>query len=134
VQKDVTLQHEKVTVDRRPVDRPASEADLGAFQEGTIEVTEKAEMPVVEKQARVVEEVVVGKDVHEHQQTVQDTVRRKDVEVEQMPGTTTQMGAGNWDEYNAEFQAYHKNRYGTNGNTYMRYEPAYRYGYTLAND
>ena len=40
---------------------------------------------MVSKEARVVEEVVVGKEVNERTETVRDTVRRTDVEVEQVP-------------------------------------------------
>jgi stress response protein YsnF len=47
-------------------------------------VTETAEEAVVSKQARVVEEVVVGKDVIERTQTVRDSVRKTDVEVEEV--------------------------------------------------
>jgi uncharacterized protein (TIGR02271 family) len=98
VEKDVNLREERVTVDRRPVDRPATEADLGAFKEGTIEVTERAEEPVVSKQARVTEEVVVGKDVNERTETVRDTVRRTDVDLEKLdadtPPTSKDIGKG----------------------------------------
>lgn len=83
VEETVNLREEKVTIDRRPVDRAANEADLASVKEGTFDVTTKAEVPVVEKEARVVEEVVVGKDVTERQETVSDTVRRTDVDVEQ---------------------------------------------------
>jgi hypothetical protein len=38
---------ERVTVERHPVDRPASEADMARFKERTIEVTETDEEPVV---------------------------------------------------------------------------------------
>ena len=81
VEEQVTLREEHVTVERRPVDRPVTSADMGAFQEGSIELTEYAEEPVVAKEARVVEEVVVGREVTEHTETVRDTVRRTDVEV-----------------------------------------------------
>ena len=57
---------EKVTVERRPVDRPATDADFAAAARKVIELTEAAEEPVVNKRARVVEEVVVHKDVTEH--------------------------------------------------------------------
>ena len=63
-----------------------------AFREGTIEVTETAEVPVVSKEARVVEEVVVGKTATDRTETITDTVRRTDVEVEEVPGTTTTTG------------------------------------------
>ena len=64
------LREEKVTVERRPVDRPATEADFAAAGKDVIEMTETAEEPVVTKQARVVEEVVVHKEVTEHTETV----------------------------------------------------------------
>jgi uncharacterized protein (TIGR02271 family) len=89
VEEKVNLREEHVRVERRPVDRPASEADINrARQGGTIEVREKAEQPVVQKQARVVEEVVVGKEATQRTETVRDTVRRSDVEVEETNDTT----------------------------------------------
>ena len=91
VEESVTLHEEHVTVERRPVDRAVTGADA-AFREGSIEVTETAEVPVVAKTARVVEEVVVGKTATDRVETVSDTVRRTDVEVEEIPGTTTTTG------------------------------------------
>ncbi len=86
VNESVSLHEERVDVERRPVDRPVSDADQ-AFREGTIEVTARSEEAVVSKQARVVEEVVVSKESSERTQQISDTVRRTDVEVEQVPGT-----------------------------------------------
>lgn len=83
VEAQVNLREEHVRVERRPVDRPVGNAE-NAFQEGTIEVTERAEVPVVAKQARVVEEVVIGKEVSERTETVRDTVRKTDVNVEEV--------------------------------------------------
>ena len=83
VQADVQLREEHVTVERRPTDRPVTAGDR-AFQERSIEVTETAEQPVVSKQARVVEEVVVGKTAQQKTQTVRDTVKRTDVQVEKL--------------------------------------------------
>jgi hypothetical protein len=68
VEADVRLREERVRVDRHPVDRPASDVDVNALREGSIEVTERAEVPVVGKQARVVEEVVLDKDVAERKE------------------------------------------------------------------
>jgi uncharacterized protein (TIGR02271 family) len=82
VETEVRLREERVNVERRPVDRPVSDADSAAFTEDTIEVTETAEEAVVAKQARVVEEVVVSKDVNERTETVRDRVRRTDVQIE----------------------------------------------------
>ena len=86
VEQDVNLREEHVRVERRPVDRPLTQADADAFREGTIDVSERAEVPVVVKRARVVEEVVVGKEVREHQERVSDTVRRTNVDVEELDG------------------------------------------------
>jgi stress response protein YsnF len=85
VRQDVNLREENVTVDRRPVDRPLQpgEADA-AFREGEINVTETREEPVVSKSARVVEEVVINKDVNERTATVDDTVRRTNVDVQEL--------------------------------------------------
>ncbi|HLV79216.1 MAG TPA: YsnF/AvaK domain-containing protein [Chthonomonadaceae bacterium] len=90
VQKDVNLRQEQVTVERRSVDRPATEADFAAARQGNFEVKETSEEPVVQKQARVVEEVAVGKQVQEHTQRVEDTVRRTDVQVEPEGKTTVE--------------------------------------------
>jgi uncharacterized protein (TIGR02271 family) len=86
VEESVTLREENVTVERRPVDRAVENAP-GAFREGTIEVTTQAEVPVVSKEAHVVEEVVVGKNVTEHQETIRDTVKRTEVDVDEVNRT-----------------------------------------------
>jgi uncharacterized protein (TIGR02271 family) len=89
VEASVRLREEHVTVQRTPVDRPATEADFQAFKEGQIEVTESAERAVVAKEAHVVEEVSLGKEVTEREQVVHDTVRSTEVDVEQIPTSTT---------------------------------------------
>lgn len=86
VEEDVQLREEHIRVAHTPVDRPASTADFDNFKDRTIELTEMAEEVVVAKQARVVEEVSVGKDVTERTQKVEDTVRHTDIEVEEIPG------------------------------------------------
>jgi uncharacterized protein (TIGR02271 family) len=57
VEESVSLREERVRVERRPVNRSATDADLSAGKEQEIEVQEFAEEPVIAKQARVVEEV-----------------------------------------------------------------------------
>lgn len=89
VEETVTLREETVHVDRRPVNQAIDPSQIDAFKEGTIEITETAEEAVVAKQARVVEEVVVGKEATERTETIRDTVRRTDVEVEQINADTT---------------------------------------------
>jgi uncharacterized protein (TIGR02271 family) len=81
VSEQVSLRDERVDVQRRAVNRPVGAADT-AFTERTIEAVEHQEEAVVSKEARIVEEVVVRKDTTERTETVHDTVRRQEVEVE----------------------------------------------------
>jgi uncharacterized protein (TIGR02271 family) len=93
VSESVDLRREEAVVERRPVDRPASQADLTGLQERTVEVTEMAEKAVVNKTARVVEEVVVGKHVTHDTQTVEDTVRSTEVQVERVGDDESRTGS-----------------------------------------
>jgi uncharacterized protein (TIGR02271 family) len=85
VEETVTLREEQVEVERKPADRKlkSEEADA-AFEERTIEMTETGEELEVGKEARVVEEVTLKKRAEEHKETVRDTVRRSEVEVERI--------------------------------------------------
>ena len=89
VEANVRLREEHVVVNRRPVNRAVTDADINNFQQGDIELTERAEVPVVNKQARVVEEIEVGKTVEEHDETIRDTVRRTDVDVQEIDTDVT---------------------------------------------
>jgi uncharacterized protein (TIGR02271 family) len=86
VQEQVTLSEERVQVERRPVAGLVHGGSLGdnnnLFQERTIEVEERGEEAVVSKEARVVEEVVVRKEADQRTETVSDTVRKTEIEVE----------------------------------------------------
>jgi len=134
VEEAVRLREEKVTVERRPVNRPATEADFAAAGKGVIELTEKAEEPVVSKRARVVEEVVVQKDVTEHTETVRGTERHTDVDVQREPETATatrRVTTQDFATYNADFRQHCATAFAGKGVGYTEYEPAYRYGYEL---
>jgi uncharacterized protein (TIGR02271 family) len=87
VEEHLRLREEHVHVERTPVNRPASAADLANFQEGTIEMTEHAEQAIVNKEARIVEEVRLNKEVTERDEVIRDTVRRTDVDVENLSTT-----------------------------------------------
>jgi uncharacterized protein (TIGR02271 family) len=87
VEERVTLHQERVDIERRPVDRPMEPGDE-AFRERVIEATETSEEAVVSKEARVREEVVVRKEAEERTETVHDTVRRTEVEIEDERGHT----------------------------------------------
>lgn len=84
VEEKLRLREEHVYVNRTPTDRPATEADFANFREGETEITGHAEVPVVNKEARVVEEVSFGKEVEEREETIRDTVRNTDVDVENL--------------------------------------------------
>lgn len=89
VEEDITLRSERVTVERHPVDRPAGPGDVAS---GVTEITETVEEPVVSKEARVVEEVVVGREETERTETIKDTVKRTEVEVERMADEADRFG------------------------------------------
>lgn len=81
VSESVSLREESVHVERRPVDRAVT-GDEALFRERTIEAEERSEEAVVSKEARVKEELVIKKDVEQRTETVQDTVRRTEVDVD----------------------------------------------------
>lgn len=82
VQENVRLRTERIHVAHTNVSRPATEADLAAFKDTTIEMTEHAEVPVVGKEAYVTGEVSLEKEVQESNETVQGTVRKTEVDTE----------------------------------------------------
>jgi len=122
VQEQVQLREERVNVERRPVNRPVSDADR-AFQERAIEATETREEAVVQKNARVVEEVRVNKEADQRTETVRDTVRRADVDVEKIPsqGATTG-GAAYADEFTTQIASDQRYR----GRDWDSVEPEFR--------
>ena len=83
VEAKVNLRDETIHVERQAVDRSVADTD-DLFSEKTIELTETDEEAVVGKEAYVVEEVVVGKEVENRTETVRETVRRADVEIEEL--------------------------------------------------
>lgn len=79
--EQVTLRDETVQVETRPVDRVLT-GNENLFQDRTIEAEERREEAVISKEARVKEELVIRKDVEERTETVKDTVRRTEVDVD----------------------------------------------------
>jgi uncharacterized protein (TIGR02271 family) len=78
-QIEVPTRHEEVSVERVPVEGEATEAQIGE-DEVVVPVTE--EEVVTEKRAVAKEEVRIRKDVVEGTETVEEDVRREEVEVE----------------------------------------------------
>lgn len=81
VSQQVNLRNESVQIERRPVDRPISATDA-VFQDRVIEAEEHTEEAFVTKEARVKEEISLRKTVENQAQTVSDTVRHTEVEID----------------------------------------------------
>jgi uncharacterized protein (TIGR02271 family) len=86
-QIEVPTKHEEVTVERVPVSGEATEAQIGE-DEVTVPVTE--EEVVVDKRAVAKEEIRLRKDVVEDTETVEEDVRREEIDVED----ATERGSG----------------------------------------
>ena len=128
VSEQVQLREQHADIQRRPVNRPAVEADLKAFEGGSIEVQEMAERAVISKTARVVEEVVVGTQATTRTETVSDQVRNTVVDVEKT-------GEGNsLNQGMADYRSHYQANLSDMGSSYEEYEPAYRYGAGLRSD
>ena len=82
VEHSVSLHGEKVVLERHAVTdgRPARDG----FSEKTMEMAEMAEEAVVSKTSHVYEEVGLRKEVADRVETVRDTVRKEEVEIEQL--------------------------------------------------
>ena len=124
VAQQVGLRDETIRVQRRAVSRSVG-SDRDLFKERSVEMTEVDEEAVVTKSPRVIEEVVVGKDVGEKMQTIREKLRRTDVKIEEVAG------ARGYDEYAGDFRGYYTQRLASRGIAYERLEPAFRYGHSL---
>ncbi len=83
--QDVRLKDEHVSVERTKVDRVMSPADADRlFRDAGFEMLATSEVPVVKKQAHVVEELVIKKAEVSRNETVRDTVRRMDAAVTEL--------------------------------------------------
>jgi stress response protein YsnF len=166
VEEAVTLREERAQVERRPADREVTAEDRSRAEGGTVEVRETVEKPVVQKVARVVEEVVVGKEVNEREERIRETLHDTEVQVESL-GTdksrfdTSRSDMSSSDMSSSErtgadmsrsdmssgisgsdtlgsdsaYRQHFATQYGASGSErYEEYEPAYRYGSSLASD
>jgi uncharacterized protein (TIGR02271 family) len=88
VETNVTLHEEHAEIFRRAISDPTFVKEVD-WSNKTFEVTETAEEAVVDKTARIAEEVVIRRTGSDRMQTVRDTVRRQQLDVERVP-----VGAG----------------------------------------
>lgn len=77
-------QENAITKEDTNVEDRTSNNGLKPFREGVIEITENSEVPVVTKEARVVEEVSLNKEVRERDEKVRDTVRSTELDIEDL--------------------------------------------------
>ena len=87
VEESVNLHSERVILERHPV--TGSKLATDSFSDKTIEMTEMAEEAVVSKTAHVYEEVGLRKEATDRVETVRDTIRKEEVDIEQLSGATT---------------------------------------------
>lgn len=88
VTEQVTLQEERVIVERRPVNHALSAMAADAFRARTLPARATSEEAVVAKDAQTIEEVGLNKQATDRVQTVRGTK----VDVEQIPGTVSSTG------------------------------------------
>ena len=89
-EEEVSLREEVVDVENRSCERQLSDEEVeaaGLFKDRVFEVAQMREEPVVTKVAVVREEVIVRKTVKKRVETIRDTVRHTEVEVEDLPGS-----------------------------------------------
>lgn len=132
VDESVALREEHVHVERKPVNRPVEPGDMTAFREGTIEVHERAEEVVVAKTARVVEEVIVGKEIGQKTENIHDTLRHTEVSIDRLGGELKTTAFKPFESFDGDFRHDYETNYAKLGGDYNRYAPLYRYGYNLA--
>lgn len=82
VSEQVHLKEEHIDIERRPVGKRVDTDEKGLFRDRTVEMTEHSEEAVVGKETVVNEELVLTKEKGERVETVSDTVRRTEVDVE----------------------------------------------------
>lgn len=72
---------------QRVEDKHSKEGIFTPFHEGVIEMKEHSEVPVISKEARVIEEISINKEVSEKNQNVKDSVRKTEVDIEKLGKT-----------------------------------------------
>lgn len=84
VESQITLHEEHAEMLRRAVTDRSAIRDVD-WSDKVIEITETAEQAVINKTAHIAEEVVIRREGSDHVETVRDTIRRQQVELERLP-------------------------------------------------
>jgi stress response protein YsnF len=116
VSEHIMLREQRVEVERRPANRTLR-PDEAAFAAQEFDITEYGEEPVVSKEVRVVEEVVLHTRVDGRDQVINDKIRNTYVEVAE-------------DKFDRTFYQKHFDTLGTKGR-FEEHLPAYELGESL---
>jgi len=129
VDEDITLRSDKIKIERRPIDRVEdADIDHDLFEDETVEFTEYAEEPVVEKEVRLDDEFVAKRTVEEHEETIHDTVRKAVVDIDSL---NEEIGTErSFDSNESIFREHYQGNYANLG-SFDDYSPAYRYGHAF---
>jgi uncharacterized protein (TIGR02271 family) len=125
VEETINLRDETVTIERRPLNRVANDADLSELRDYRVEMIETAEEPVVSKEAHVKEEITIKRHVVDHQEKIRDKVRKTEVEIEGLEPSRLR---------DIEFRKDFTSRFAKSGRNYSEYAPAYELGSNLASE
>lgn len=79
--ENVSLHEQHAEIFRRPVNEAGSPDNVD-WSEKTVEVEESHEQPVVNKTAQIIEEVVLRKEESDRVETINDSVRRQEVDID----------------------------------------------------
>jgi stress response protein YsnF len=106
VRQEVELVEEHASVERRPVTRQISEAELeagGLLRERVIEIAQIREEAVVTKEAFVREEVVVTKSLERRVEQIHETIRRTEVETDELGAEAPRSNLAGSDDARSDF-------------------------------
>ncbi|SFO51271.1 conserved domain-containing protein [Candidatus Pantoea varia] len=81
VTENVSLHEQHAEIFRRPVSETGSSTHVD-WSEKTVEVEETHEQPVINKTAQIIEEVVLRKEASDRVETINDSVRRQEVDID----------------------------------------------------
>jgi len=90
VSQNVSLHEQHAEIFRRPVSETGSSGSVD-WSEKTVEVEETHEQPVINKTAEIIEEVVLRKEASDRVETINDSVRRQEVDIDH--ASTDPLGA-----------------------------------------
>jgi stress response protein YsnF len=84
LEESINLNEEHVNVEHTPVNSSVDSSDPGVFQEQYLDIPEHAKGPVIDKEARVIEDIYITKDLDDKEETIRETVRNTKVEAERI--------------------------------------------------